>query len=159
MKDVRGYVLGPGIGVSGFGADVKASRASTGGTMTLIESHTAGGAPWHVHSWDDECFYVLDGIIAVNCGEETFEAGPRSFVFLPRGIPHAWDVVGGGTATLLIITAPAGLEEFLSEYHAAGSATTEVKDQIAAKYGIRWLRGPRPLEVSEGSVDQPDAAP
>jgi quercetin dioxygenase-like cupin family protein len=159
MKDVHGYVLGPGQGVSGFGADVKASRTSTGGTMTLIESHTRGGAPWHVHSWDDECFYVLDGVITVNCGEEVFEAGPRSFVFLPRGIPHAWDVVGGETATLLIITVPAGLEEFLDEYHAAGAAPNEVKDQIAAKYGIKWLRGPGPREVNEGTPGDPGEAP
>ena len=158
MNEARGYVLGPGQGVSGFGADVKASRTSTGGTMTLIESHTTGGAPWHVHSGDDEYFYVLDGAISVNCGEEVFEAGPRSFVFLPRGVPHAWDVVGGQTATLLIITVPAGLEEFLSEYHAAGAAPNEVKDQIAAKYGIRWLRDAAPQEVDGATPNDRDAA-
>src|SRR2546427_410397 len=83
------------------GTEVKASRSSTGGCLTLIESHTRGGAPMHVHSRDDECFYVLDGAIAVQCGDERFEAGPRSFVFLPHGIPHAWDVSGEGAATLL----------------------------------------------------------
>jgi mannose-6-phosphate isomerase-like protein (cupin superfamily) len=135
-------MLGPGEEVSGAGAGVKASRTSTGGTLTLIESRTRGGAPWHVHSRDDECFYVVEGSITVQCGEEVFEAGPRSFVFLPRGVPHAWDVGGEGIATVLMITVPAGLDEFLREYHAAGSAPNEVKDQIAAKYGIQWVRGP-----------------
>jgi mannose-6-phosphate isomerase-like protein (cupin superfamily) len=136
---VPGYVLGPGEGVAGAGSDVKASGSSTGGCLTLIESHTRGGAPLHVHSRDDECFYVLEGTITVRCGEERFEVGPRSFVFLPRGIPHAWDVSGDGAATLLILTVPAGLDEFLREYHAAGAATNDVKDRIAAKYGITFL--------------------
>ncbi len=66
-----------------------------------------------------------------------FKAGPRSFVFLPRGIPHAWDVVGGGVATVLIMTVPAGFEGFLREYHEA--ADRKAKDRIAAKYGIKWV--------------------
>jgi mannose-6-phosphate isomerase-like protein (cupin superfamily)/predicted enzyme related to lactoylglutathione lyase len=136
----QGYLLRPGEGVSGAGADLKASHASTGGAITLIESHTTGGAPMHVHSHEDECFYVVEGSIAVNCGGEAFEAGPRSFVFLPRGIPHDWDVAGGGEATVLIITVPGGFEGFLSEYHAASAQPAEVRDQIAAKYGIKWVR-------------------
>jgi quercetin dioxygenase-like cupin family protein len=137
---VKGYVLGPGQGVVGAGPDLKASHASTGGMLTLIESRTTGGAPPHVHSREDECFYVVEGSITVRCGEELFEAGPRSFVFLPRGIPHEWDVAGDGAATVLIITVPGGFEQFLHEYHTAGSQPDHMKDQIAAKYGITWGR-------------------
>jgi mannose-6-phosphate isomerase-like protein (cupin superfamily) len=141
--NAKGYLLGPGQGVAGAGPELKASRASTGGALTLIESRTEGGAPPHMHSREDECFYVVEGSISVRCGDEVFEAGPRSFVFLPRGIPHEWDVIGGGIATVLIITAPGGLEEFLHEYHAAGAQPAAVKDQIAAKYGITWVRDPQ----------------
>src|SRR5437588_871819 len=117
---MRGYLLRPGEGVGGDSA-VKASGLSTGGALTLIESRTRGRPPLHVHSRDDECFYVLEGTLTVRCGDEQFEAGPRSFVFLPRGIPHSWDVAGE-EATLLMITVPAGLDEFLHEFHAAGSS-------------------------------------
>src|SRR5882672_8199870 len=113
------YLLLPGEGVAGFDASVKASRLSTAGGLSIIESHTRGGAPWHVHTREDEYFYVLDGEIKVHCGETSWEAGPRSFVFLPRGTPHSWDVAGNGVATLLMMTAPAMLEEFLREFHAA----------------------------------------
>jgi mannose-6-phosphate isomerase-like protein (cupin superfamily) len=135
---IRGYMLDPGQGVAGTG--VKANQASTGGALTLIESHTSGGAPLHVHSRDDECFYVLEGAISVRCGDQRFEAGPRAFVFLPRGIPHEWDVVGAATATVLIIAAPAGLDDFLREYHTAGAQPEDVKAQLAAKYGITFLQ-------------------
>ena len=136
-EDVKGYVLQPGEGVSGDTA-LKASRLSTGGSFTLIESHTTGGAPPHVHSRDDEFFYVLEGKLTVQCGAETFEAGVGAFVALPRGIPHSWDVIGE-KATLLMMTAPGGLDEFLAEYH--GATSQEAKDEIAARYGITWIRG------------------
>jgi mannose-6-phosphate isomerase-like protein (cupin superfamily) len=149
----RGYLLGPGVGVSS--ADVKANHASTGGALTLIESRTTGGAPLHVHSRDDECFYVVDGTITVRCGDERFEAGPRAFVFLPRGIPHEWDVVGTGTATVLIITVPAGLDAFLHEYHAASAEPADVKAQIAANYGITFLRDASP--AMDGAIAYTEA--
>jgi quercetin dioxygenase-like cupin family protein len=132
----RGYVLGPGEGVPGDDdAGVKASRASTAGALTVIDSDTQGGAARHVHAREDECFYVLDGRIWVDCGDERWEAGPESFVFLPRGVPHEWDVLGD-RARLLIITAPAGLEEFLREFHAAGGAE---RTEIARRHGIELL--------------------
>jgi mannose-6-phosphate isomerase-like protein (cupin superfamily) len=123
----RGYVLGPGEGVPGGGDPaLKASGPSTGGALTLFESDTDGGAPRHVHSREDECFYVLEGVVTVECGDETFEAGPRSFVLMPRGNPHAWDVVGD-RATVLIITVPAGSRS------SCGSFTRQ-----RARQGSRW---------------------
>ncbi len=58
------------------GPSLKAARTSTGGSLTLIESHTTGGAPMHVHGGEDECFYVVEGTIVVHCGDDVFEAGP-----------------------------------------------------------------------------------
>ena len=131
------YLVLPGEGVAGFDASVKASRDSTGGNLSLIESHTRGGAPWHIHTREDEYFYVIEGSIVVHVGEETYQAPPGSFVFLPRGIPHAWDVSGDGVATLLMITVPAMLEGFLKEFHAA--SIREDRDNVAAKYGVEFL--------------------
>ena len=68
---MRGYVLHAGEGTTDD-AGLKASRASTGGSFTLIESDADGGAPAHVE----------------------FVAGPRAFVFLPRGVRHDRDVRG-----------------------------------------------------------------
>ena len=130
-----GYVLGPGLGVPGQDdSGLKASRASTDGALTFIESDTTGGAPRHVHSREDECLYVLDGTISVECGDDAWVLGKGAFVFLPRGVPHAWDVVGE-RSRVLIITAPAGLEEFLRELHAAESSPPEV----ARRHGIEFL--------------------
>ena len=130
-----GYVLRPGEGAGGHGdPDVKASRMSTDGALTVIDSETTGGAPRHVHGHEDECFYVLDGTITVECADDVWELGSGAFVFLPRGVPHAWDVVGE-RARVLIITAPGGLEEFLADLHAPDASPAEV----GRRHGIEFL--------------------
>jgi quercetin dioxygenase-like cupin family protein len=131
-----GYVLGPGEGAAGQDDPaVKASRVSTAGALTVMESDATGGAPRHVHSREDECFSVLEGAITVECGEDTWELDRGSFVFLPRGVPHAWDVVGE-RAKVLIITAPGGLDEFLRELHETDRSGWA---EVARRHGIEFL--------------------
>lgn len=43
----------------------------------------------HTHTRDDESLYMFTGVVDVECGEDRFEAGPGSFVYLPRNLPHA----------------------------------------------------------------------
>jgi quercetin dioxygenase-like cupin family protein len=132
-----GYVLQPGEGVTDAGT--KASVASTGGALTLIESTADGGAPLHVHEHEDEAFYVVDGVISVRIGDETHEAPKGAFVWLPRGVPHAWDVVGepGAPATVLMITVPAMLEVFLARFHAGKSR--DERQAVAREFGVTFL--------------------
>jgi quercetin dioxygenase-like cupin family protein len=137
-EDLKPYILRAGENFPGCSNGVKASVSSTAAAFTLIESCTAGGAPWHVHTREDEYFYVVDGEITVWCGQETFQAGPRSFVFLPRGVPHAWDVKSAGKATVLMMTVPAMLDEFLREFHAA---KPDQRDAVAQKYGLTFFTG------------------
>ena len=72
--DLRGYMLRAGEGI---GADpgLKASAASSGGTLTFIDSQTDGGAPPHVHTREDEAMYVLDGAIVVRVGSRPAPSG------------------------------------------------------------------------------------
>ena len=136
-SNLKPYLLKPGEGVQGFDASVKASGNATGGQFTLIESHTKGGAPMHVHTREDEYLYIIKGKVIVNCGGEIFDAEPGAFVFLPRNIPHSWDVGPDGPATLLMMTVPAMLEDFLSQFHAA--PTRDDKFRVAEKFGIKFL--------------------
>src|SRR6266545_6843927 len=98
----RGYVVGPGEGVPDREPEVKASGRSTGGSLTLIEVAIDGGPPRHTHTHtrEDESFYVLTGTLDVECGEDRFQAGPGSFVFLPRNLPHVFRSVGGPVTAL-----------------------------------------------------------
>jgi len=133
----RGYVVGPDEGVPDRGADVKASGRSTGGSLTVIELAIDGGPPRHMHTREDESFYVFTGTLDVQCGDDRFEAGPRSFVFLPRNLPHAFRSIGGPSTALLIAT-PGGLDDYFAELHAAmvGNADSAQLKTIMDAYGI-----------------------
>lgn len=116
-----GYVLAPRdgehFGFLGTLATVKAGDAQTGGAFTLIEQVAPPGfrPPPHVHEAEDEAFYVLAGILRVTCDGQRWDAAPGAFVFLPRGVPHAFEVVSPEPARLLQLTVPARFEQFVAE--------------------------------------------
>jgi quercetin dioxygenase-like cupin family protein len=127
----------PGEGVPGRGPEVKASGESTAGSLTLIELTIDGGPPRHTHAREDESFYVLTGSFEVGCGEDRFEAGPGSFVFLPRNLPHVFRTLDGPATALLIVT-PGGLDTYFDELTAALAAnegTAKIRT-IQQSYGI-----------------------
>jgi quercetin dioxygenase-like cupin family protein len=62
----------------------------TGGAFAVGE-FSGGEGPWtvpHVHQHTEESFYVLDGAFTFTLGTEDVEAGPGSFVCVPRGTRH-----------------------------------------------------------------------
>jgi mannose-6-phosphate isomerase-like protein (cupin superfamily) len=160
MSDVEGYHLGADEGTSWWFLDtlmtIKAGAPQTHGGFTLIDCRAPAGfgPPLHVHRDEDEGFYVLDGQLAVRCGEQSWTATEGSFVLLPRGVPHAFAVTGGRDCRLLQITSPAKFEGFVAE---AGRPAQSLRlpepsmpdvaalAEVASKYGNQ-LVGP-PLVV------------
>src|SRR5579864_6647423 len=57
-------------------------------------------APRHVHYKDDEAWYVLEGTLRVQSGEDEIEAHAGSGVLVPRGTPHTYWNPGPGAPSL-----------------------------------------------------------
>ena len=134
---LTGYMVAAGAGLAGD-PDLKASRQSTGGALSVFETSIGAGPPLHVHDRDDECFYVLDGALSVRCGGEALAAAAGSFVFLPRGRPHQfW--AAGTAARLLLIAVPGGIEDYFREINAASGDDERIR--IGERYGIRVVPG------------------
>ncbi len=94
-------------------ATIKATGKETGGLYTLVEVlEPEGEAPPHVHHREDEGFWVLEGEVTFQVGEATIKAGPGSFVFGPKGVPHSY-TIEVGPARMLFLLSPAGFEEFI----------------------------------------------
>ncbi len=94
-------------------ATIKATKDQTGGHYTLVEVlEPEGEGPPHVHYREDEGFWVLEGQLTFEVGEQTIKAGPGSFVFGPKAVPHRF-TVESGPARLLFILSPGGFEEFV----------------------------------------------
>jgi mannose-6-phosphate isomerase-like protein (cupin superfamily) len=67
---------------------VLAGAALTGGAVGFgdvrLPPHMAG-PNLHVHTREDEASYIISGVLTVVVGDRTFEAGPETLVWLPRG--------------------------------------------------------------------------
>jgi mannose-6-phosphate isomerase-like protein (cupin superfamily) len=62
-------------------------------------------APLHKHLSDDEAWYVLEGRLCVQKGDEVVEVPAGAGVLVPRGIAHTyWNPDQGVTRYLLFMT-------------------------------------------------------
>ena len=126
-----------------------ATGVDTNGTYALWEALVppGGGPPPHVHSREEEGFYVLDGEITFAVNGETVVATAGTFANMPVGTPHSFKNESDKPAKMLISVAPAGLEHMFFEVSvplpegtttAAPPTEDEIKNLLAAapKYGI-----------------------
>jgi quercetin dioxygenase-like cupin family protein len=106
-----------------------------------------GGPPLHVHSREEEGFYILEGEISFQIGEKRIVAKAGMFANMPVGLPHSFRNESSKPAKMLISVVPAGLENMFFEVGVpvAQGATTaapptqpEIEKLLAAapKYGI-----------------------
>ena len=117
---------------------VKAGASDTGGAYELIQETRAveGGPAPHVHRERDEGFLVLEGRYRFICGDEETEVGEGAFVFVPRGIRHAFRTLAA-PSRVLIVVAPAGLDGYfreMAEGLAAGRAAPDIMLELSARF-------------------------
>jgi quercetin dioxygenase-like cupin family protein len=96
----------------------KATAETTGGIMDQFElTATPGhfGAPEHVHRAVDEFFYVLEGAFRFKVADTLVTAEAGSFLFVPRGIAHAWRNTAETTSRMILTYIPGGMEPFFEE--------------------------------------------
>ncbi|WEH36700.1 cupin domain-containing protein [Streptomyces sp. AM 4-1-1] len=89
------------------------TAAQTGGVLgvTRFEAVCGERGPRHVHSLEDELFIVGDGELVITVGERTQGISGAGALFLPRGVPHSYEVLSR-TATFRVVTTPGGFERF-----------------------------------------------
>jgi mannose-6-phosphate isomerase-like protein (cupin superfamily) len=63
-------------------------------------------APLHLHRSEDEAWYVLEGALGFQLGEEVTEVATGSGIVATRGTPHTFWNAGGGRTRYLIVVAP-----------------------------------------------------
>jgi mannose-6-phosphate isomerase-like protein (cupin superfamily) len=91
-----------------------ATAAVTGGRFTVFEQVTpvGWGPPRHIHSREDEIFYILEGAYELHVGDERRSVTAGASAVLPRHVPHGFRNVAPTPSRLLSVIAPGGLEEY-----------------------------------------------
>jgi len=64
----------------------------------------------HVHDEEDDAFYILEGVMTFDLGDETVAASPGTFVLVPPGVEHGFHNGGDIPVRMLNIHAPAGFD-------------------------------------------------
>src|SRR5215813_3868048 len=137
-----------------------AESKDTNGAFLLMEATLAPGTepPPHVHSREDELFYVLEGEFDVYVGEKAFKVEKGECVFLPKFKPHAF-IIRSPRLRVLALFTPAGLEEAFrgvstpaqrlelpTEAVAYSAGDLKQTAQRLSEYGARFLT---PDEIAE----------
>jgi quercetin dioxygenase-like cupin family protein len=99
--------------LEGFEVRLVVGKVQTAGSTAIMEITLARdkGIGMHIHHNEDELLYVLDGTLVVVIGDTRHVAGPGTFLFGPRGIPHGY-VASGGPCRFTETFNPGGLEQF-----------------------------------------------
>ena len=93
--------------------DLKVSSKDTNGNLSVFEQigfTPKGGPPLHIHPYQDEYFYVLEGEYQFQVDQEIFQLSPGDTIFLPRNIQHAF-IQLSEKARVLVSYTPAGKME------------------------------------------------
>ncbi len=78
--------------------------AAAGQSFEIHEWRGSGPGYLHVHHSDDEAWHVLEGTLTFRFGDGKIEAPAGTTVFVPAGVPHAYEAAGGPTRYLIILT-------------------------------------------------------
>lgn len=112
-----------------------------------------GGPPPHIHSREDETFYVISGNLEILLGDKIHLAKAGDFVYIPRGTVHRFKNIGKEMAVQLVTFSPAGVEKFFEEVFPAvkdrKAAPPPITEELisnmnkaAPKHGLKFLPPP-----------------
>jgi mannose-6-phosphate isomerase-like protein (cupin superfamily) len=136
---------GKGVTFTMLGTTMRliATGAETGGRYTVGEQVTpvGWGPPRHIHSREDEIFYVLEGTYEVHCGDVRRTISAGACAVLPRGAPHGFRNTGLAPARLIFVITPSGLENYFIAISKFGPLPPSPADlaKLAEPYGLTLL--------------------
>jgi mannose-6-phosphate isomerase-like protein (cupin superfamily) len=126
----------------------KVGTKETAGGLFIIEHKNLlnAGPALHLHVAQEEWFYVVEGRVAFQIGEQRFELGPGESVLAPRRVPHAFAGTGPTPAHMLIAFSPAGKMEACFR---DDSSPHTLAERVAwfRRYDMEYV-GPSPFKKS-----------
>jgi mannose-6-phosphate isomerase-like protein (cupin superfamily) len=110
MSTPRAYKRSPSLSNSTWykgilGSQMAGTADNNGAFDTIISKMRRGTEPPpHVHSREDEFFYILSGELSVYVDGEVFEVAAGECMCLPRRKPHAFLITSDETHLIATIT-------------------------------------------------------
>jgi quercetin dioxygenase-like cupin family protein len=92
--------------------------------------------PPHVHTREDEVFYVISGEIEIRIADKLQHMSAGDLAFAPAGLPHQVSVAGSNAAKLLVLLTGHTIEQAFID--GAGKSPADLKN-IMGRAGIELL--------------------
>lgn len=150
----NGTVHLPGEGenheMGGSRLSLKATEAEAGGAFFLSETTVEpgfAGPPLHIHRELTDMFYVLEGTLTFQVGEETIEGPPGTFVCAPPGTAHTFSNPSSEPVRFLNFNVPGGFERYMRDLvdawqRAGGPPDPAELGAIASRYDFELATPP-----------------
>ena len=126
---------------------IQMTKEESGGAVGMFEGVVPAGEgpPIHVHHNEDEVIHVLEGTYRFWLDGAVTTRGPGQAIFLPRGVPHSFQVIGPEKGRNLAVCTPGGFESFFLDV--SKDSLTIPADmpkiiEIAARYRLEFVGPP-----------------
>jgi mannose-6-phosphate isomerase-like protein (cupin superfamily) len=122
----------------------KVLTADTGGNLFIVEHRhlVPGGPPLHMHPNQDEWFYVMEGEVVFQVGDQRVQLKPGESVLAPRCIPHTFSSVAAQSHMLIAFTPAGKMEQFFLDAEADPKLASTA--DFINRYDMKWV-GPSPF--------------
>ena len=116
------------------------SPEETSGSMALFEltMPRGGEPPKHLHTLEEETFYILEGELEFYLGESVATISPCDVIFAPRNIVHGFRILTNHAKILTLITPG----DFLNHFRESGNEESGETELVPPS-------GPPPQDVVE----------
>lgn len=107
--------------------------------MFSCDIEPGAGPPMHMHTFEDEAFYILEGEVEFTIGDDVQIAKPGMTVFAPRGIKHRFRGHGDRNSKMVGFVTGSNFEKFYARYEAAinqPEPNIEEIIRIASEHGL-----------------------
>jgi quercetin dioxygenase-like cupin family protein len=124
----------------------KVATRDSNGELFAIEHQNLikGGPPVHFHIHQDEWFYVMEGEVLFQIGDQRKLLHSGESILGPRLVPHGFSAVGEKPGRMLITFTPAGkMEEFFRAIAIPNGPAMDA--EVFSRYDMQYV-GP-PLKV------------
>jgi mannose-6-phosphate isomerase-like protein (cupin superfamily) len=140
--------------VRGDGGPFKASGRNTEGRFDffVLDIDYLTGPPLHVHALQEDTFYVLDGVLTIQVGDDVVELSAGDYGSVPPGVPHTFTNTHADqpVRAVNLMTPGIGFDRFIEHIGALpeGGGDPAAMEQLSEQYGVKMV-GP-PLAVKLG---------
>lgn len=134
------------VDLGGLGVHFKVRGEQTGGAFAVVE-HPVSPAiivEPHVHRYEDELSYVLQGTLWARVGNQEMELVTGSYLWKPRNVLHSFWNPGPESARIIETISPAGFENLFEQVADLLQQSTPPGDDLAYglcdRYGLTFDR-------------------